>query len=730
MKHISIIILLLLFLSSCWSEKSVTISGSTSTWKTTENAESLIKKTCLEEWEIEKKSRIASLFSKNTWLDKCPEEKQDFFIQTSQLKDFPQSYNIKKIGKLSSTQSVRLNSNASWRIQNINVKEWQQVKSGQLLASLSDNIWTYNINVEKASNAISRAKINYESQKTLLDKQIADANLTLERLWKNLVNLQKTNAQNIQRNQNDQTNVNAQESLEKIDLNIEKINQNIEKINQNIEKLELDAQNQELSNDETLSGFRSRIKNEQNTLRLSLDDIIEFADEILWITLENKDENDDFERYLWAKDRVQLWESENSLRALIAFRNWEFENFIPIDLDSMTDTQILAAIETGEIWYALVKDLLANLEKTFQNSLASSRNLSQQDIDNYIAQINAYQSSTQWSYSAFIGLKNQIESFVSTYENSEISTRKQIDLLEKDKEILKKEREIVLNDRVIQVKNLETLENNLNLWLESTKTQWDDAIINLENQIQIAQLNYDNAKKNKSLTLQSLDNQIKEANINYSQAVKERAKLSIYAPISGTISSVNIDIWQEVSNGAQLFDIQNSSNSEVVIWLTDEEIQVVKVWAKIAVKYSGKVEKAEIFSISDVADENLNYKTTVKLSGKWIKLWEIVEVYIPVISENILVPLNIVDVDSQGSTGFLTIYNEKTEVFERLGVQLGKNYDTDIEILACENPEYDEKENSSLRQQFVACEFFEKSLVVSSNVSNFDINKFKIVRKK
>lgn len=734
MKQIVTSLLLIVFLASCWWWEPISLSGSTNSWETTSDkltaTEKKNDKDCIPAWSKEKKSKIMSLFSKEEELEECEEEKQDFFITTSQLKDFPKAYTIKKIGKLSSTQSVKLNSNASGRIKKINVKEWQKVKSGQLLASLDDNIWSYNINVDKANNAISRAKINYDSQRILLDKQIADANLTLGRLWKNLVNLQKTNAQNIARNQNDQTNINAKESLERIDLNIEKINQNIEKINQNIERLQLDAQNQELTNDETLSWFRLRIRSEQDTLRLSLDDIIEFADEILWITPANENENDDFERYLWARDRVQLSESEDSLRRLIAFRNWEFESFIPADLGSMSDAQILWAIVTWERGYAFVQTLLRDLEKTFQNSLVSTRRLSRQDIDWYFGKINGYQSSTQWSYAWFIALKNQIESFVSTYENSETSTQKQIQLLEKDKEILKKEREIVINDRIIQAKNLENAESNLALWLESTKTQWADSIVNLENQIAASRLNLNNAKQNKTITLQSLSNQIKEAEINYAQAVRERAKLSIYAPISWTISSVNIDIGQEVSNGAQLFDIENSTKTEIIIWLTDEELKVVKVWAKIAVQYGWKAEKAEIFSISDVADANLNYKTTVKLSWKWIKLWEIVQVYIPIKSKNILVPLNVVDVDSQWTTWFLSTYNEKTKTFDRLWVKLWKNYDKDIEVLSCENAEFDRDSEENTVQQFVPCEFFEKTQIVSSNISNFDENKFKIVRKK
>lgn len=728
MRYILVTAIFIFFLSSCGPERQAIETAGT--WETNTGSIALgeeeVEKPCLT-WEEK-----VSFFQRLSWgleWEPCKEEKKDFFIEATELWDFPSNYNIKKVGKLSSTQSVQMSSNAVGRIATIKVKEWETVKSGQVLATLSDNIWSYNINVEKASNAISRAKINYESQKIVLDKQVADAELLLARLWKNLVNLEKTNAQNIERNQNDSDNLNTEANLERTELSIMKIEQNINKLNQNIEKLEFDSENGKISNQETINWFRNRTLTEQNSLRLSLDDIIEFADEILWVTPENKDENEDFDRYLWAKDTVQRTVSEQSLRDLISFRNWEFEVFIPDEVSWMTEEELLSATLTWEKGYALVRTLLAELEKTFQNSLSSIGSLSEEQIDAYIAQINGYQSSTQGSYTGFISLKNQIESFLSTYENTELSTEKQIDLLRTDVEILKSDRDILLNDYAIQKKNLETSEKNLSLWIDATKTQWEDAIINLQNQIDSAELSYSNAKKTRTVSLKSLNNQITEAEISYKQAVKERSKLSVTAPISGTIAVVNVDLWQEVSNGMQLFNIQNTSKTEIVIWLTDKEIEQIKVWKKVAVRYDGNAVKWQIFSISDVADENLNYKTTVKLDKAIDKLGGIVEVYIPISSKNALVPLNIITVDSTGWQGFLTLYDQEKDEFRDLWVMLWNTYDDDIEVLKCENPKFLDDNEDGKQDKYVPCEIFEKSEIVTSNINNFDENKFKIVKK-
>jgi len=56
--------------------------------------------------------------------------------------------------------------------------------------------------------------------------------------------------------------------------------------------------------------------------------------------------------------------------------------------------------------------------------------------------------------------------------------------------------------------------------------------VNLQNQIDATELNLNNAIKNKEVSLKNASNQIRDAELNYAQATKERAKLTITAPIS------------------------------------------------------------------------------------------------------------------------------------------------------------------------------------------------------
>jgi hypothetical protein len=117
----------------------------------------------------------------------------------------------------------------------------------------------------------------------------------------------------------------------------------------------------------------------------------------------------------------------------------------------------------------------------------------------------------------------------------------------------------------------------------------------------------------------------------------------------------------------------------------------------------------------------LNYKTSVKLTNKIEKLWEIVEVHIPIASSYALIPLNAIEVDNTGEIGVLSVYDAEKNSLKSLRVKLWQAYDDSVEIRSCERDGEDAR--------FIPCASFKKELIVTNNVNNFDENKFTIVRK-
>jgi multidrug resistance efflux pump len=141
--------------------------------------------------------------------------------------------------------------------------------------------------------------------------------------------------------------------------------------------------------------------------------------------------------------------------------------------------------------------------------------------------VNGFQGSNQNNLSSFTSTKSSIETFLNTYKDKELLSQKNLELLEKKYE-------------------------------DSTQTglsSYNKAIINIENtlhsyelKVTQAESNYDNALKNKDVTIKSLNNSILSAKNNLSKTQKEYSKLTITSPINGTVSSINLDENTEVTN--------------------------------------------------------------------------------------------------------------------------------------------------------------------------------------
>lgn len=141
MKKIILISFLILFLTSCWSNDSVSNDN----------------------------------------------EKKDFNINTVNYNNLSNVAYLEKSWKISSSQKIDISSNVSWRISTVNVKEWDNVYVGQTLAVIEDNIANFWLALETAKNNLEKAKLNYESTEVSLNKAISD-------IERNLSNLELTSS--------------------------------------------------------------------------------------------------------------------------------------------------------------------------------------------------------------------------------------------------------------------------------------------------------------------------------------------------------------------------------------------------------------------------------------------------------------------------------------------------------------------------------------------------------
>jgi len=396
-----------------------------------------------------------SLFLVSCWEKIIEEEviKQDFFVETQSVADFWDTLFLNKTWKLMSSQEINLSSQASGRISNIYIKEWEYVKAWDVIARLSDSVANYWFALERAKNTLNKANISYDTSESSLNKKISDIEIGLSNL--------------------------------KIDENNSRSSLELEKIDNSIKKLALDYDNLKIANSQSIKWFKNSMWKDLSSFISYIDDVIDFSDRILGVTPKHNDKNDSFEDYLWVENSSQLKASENLLLDLINYRantltsvNFDFE------WSSLFDSNI-STISDG---YSRINTFLKSLDSTFDNSIPSLGSLSEADISWYKGGINWYQSTYNINNAWFISLKNWINSFLDTFRNTEESLLKQIELLESDKKIYVKWLDInleldqsTLNEAIsnkdLTLRQLSATITDANIWYKQALDNYNKLII-------------------------------------------------------------------------------------------------------------------------------------------------------------------------------------------------------------------------------------------------------------
>jgi len=615
--------------------------------------------------------------------------KQDFYITTENILDLRTAFILEKTWKLESSQDITLSSNANWRVSSIEVAQWDSVTAWQVLAKLEDNIWSYNLNLSVAWNNLEKVRIEYEKTEISLNKNIFDLEKNLELLKQNLKALESKKEQALLQNQD--TLINSSLNTENSQSSLQ-----LEQLEKNIEKLEYDYELLLESNKQTIEWYYLTIQKEQNSLLVLISDIIEFSDKILWVTSKNKNANNIIENFLWAKDTTQKLASKDLLSDLINYTNNDLEQFSSKIIDS--EDEILNYMGSLIDWYNKTKIFLNSLEKTMNNSVSSQWTLSSSDIASYISSINWYQTTLQANYSVYISSYNWIKTFLNTYQASQESSFKSIDLQKQERDILKSKL------------------NSWELWAEvslSTSTiTYDDQIISLQSNIEIAENNLENAKKTKEINLRSINNNISSAKIAYNDALKQVNKLIISSPISWIIEEVLIDLWQEVWQNTALFSIVNEKIPEVKVYFDRDEINLINMFDIAYWVQNNKTYTWTISSISTIADNNLNYPVTIKFWNDFNLIWELVDINIPISSNKLLLPINFVEILDYDN--IWKVYVLENNELNEVKLNLWEVYWDKIEIKWC--VDLGEEECESLN-------------IILSDVSNYDKTKFNLVEK-
>ena len=604
--------------------------------------------------------------------------KKDFIVKTQTLEKLGNVSYINKTGKLSAKDDIIVSSQAMWKVSTINFKEWDNIKNNDIIMKLEDSYSRYGIARNKANTWLTSIKLEYENTKLRLDKAVNDATINLQKTQQDY----NTTVKNIA-----EDNKSAKINLDNADLGNEKsiAKLNYEKLFNELEKSKLDYKNALNVNQQNINWYKRQIWIEYSNLKILYTDIIEFSDKILWVTDANKTENDSFEDYLGAKDTSLKSATKNKLLELIENKKqFERNNF-----NNISEEEITIYLKEAYDWYKELDAFLSDLEEIILTSVVS-HSLSQIQLDWYRWTINWYQAKIQWASTWITALKNQIISFLNTYKNSEKSLEENIVLLAQN---------VIIAQKQLKTTN-KSAEITYNKILIANQSKLENAEITLTN----AKNTLQNAIDTRDVTLRTLENNIKNTKIWVFETSQEYSKLTIKSPIDGQISKLLVDVWQEVAIWTPLFKVVNNNKQEIEVWFTSEQVAYIKVGDELNIKYGDQTFTGTILSISQIADNNLNYNCKIIMNEEVNLLWNFVDIQVPIINNNILLPINIVKIGQNDMANIYILENNKPKSIE---VSIGKIWDDKIEILSWINKDME---------------------IIMSDIKNYDKNKHNIVK--
>ncbi len=445
--------------------------------------------------------------------ESTPEIEREQFVVWWKKNNFSNIY-----GNILNNNSKELVAHTNGQIDYLACQVWAEVDSETLIAKISPDVADtfYKNNVIQLNslreqilnqNNIRRSTLlNFDSQIKQLAFQENDLNTQLINLDNNL---------GILKNQKDLTGNDIWLQLESI----------IEQISNLEESKALLEQNKK----ETLKDIVVNIENLKQQIYNTGNKSLEKLDEIFWVSSENKDENDEFEDFLWAKNSALKAETERQITYFLSKGGASLENLSDEDL-------------SNEI--KKLSDLLKDAAEVMSNSIESEWTFSKTTIDSLYNEFLWYSDAVLWYKTNFDKLRNAIGTTWLKFDSD-----------------LK-----VLEWSLTTLNNQKTnIENNGS---QNSDLTFDTNINNLENQIDSLKISLKNTSEQITNTKESKISNINQIDIQISQIQDSISRTSvllqwekIYATFPWIVKEKKVKEGNVVSTGTPICVIVPEYNS-------------------------------------------------------------------------------------------------------------------------------------------------------------------------
>jgi multidrug resistance efflux pump len=308
------------------------------------------------------------------------------------------------------------------------------------------------------------------------------------------------------------------------------------------------------------------------------------GDKFLGISDNFKYNNDGYEPQLGATLGTSKSDAENAWRALQAsVADLRASAYIVVDeKNAISEAKKVTKVYTDARAY------LSLTTTMLQNSLVGG-GLSQGMVDGYIAGLNGYRAQVSGGEQGYSAWRNNAVNGLSGISTSLASLQKQLAIAEKN----------------IQNGNFDST-----IGYKRSVISMADRLRAAELSLKQAENAYTSAKNGKPISLSQASLSRNSASISLSQAQSEYAKLTLRAPVAGTITRISTDIGAMTNVGTPIYEIA-SNNAEVVLDLDSTTSRQVRNGDSVYIVGDTQTLTGTVVGISTVANASLQYTTRI-----------------------------------------------------------------------------------------------------------------------
>lgn len=500
--------------------------------------------------------------------------------------------------------TTNLSTKVWWKITNIFVKEGDYVNAGELLLTLDSmeaKVW-YNT----SSTIVSTLSDMKNTTSSMYDEQIKSMEEKLNQtwIWKEWVYTWLSDVKLVSEAQL----ATAKTSLETAKVNLENT------------QIILDTKEKNIYNN-SKNAIVSSVMLDTN--------IINFVDELLWITNSNKDKNDIYEIYLSAKNSSILNETE--LQFIETNKVYlKYKEFYNLNIENKNPSNEVL-LESLYLWEELAESLKVLLNLTYdvlENSIDNvyltidQINNNKNKTTNFWAQIEASLITVSWEY--FLWLKWSQQSIIDFQNEKKL----QIEILEKQLELAEK------------------TYNQYKLTSDSKIRETETQTKIVDSQLQEMVSTIESLKKQKQAALEQIDLKISEALWQKETSSVMIDSWEIRSPISWVITIKAVEIWQVVWWWMPLLVVADDQNLKLDISVSEEVLWNISLWQDVLLEVDWfdkqvKSKVSMIYPSKDLITKNTKIEIAFKNKDK-LKIWSYTKVYLSnVINfDSILIPNN------------------------------------------------------------------------------------------